>query len=241
MTTQTTVEADPITQVQNQIDAVQNGKEATPPQYVTTAMFNEMKTAMETQNQGLVSQVRGLQGRLDSDRAATQRSQETQIRAGRISQMKSNLDNVDDSVRPFAQNQIDNEQDALNRIQQQPAPQPESQLPMDQFESARSFVKDFGLDPSTAGIDYNLLVGTGTESERTSAFLKNLKTVEKGLPQPTQAPPSPPASPPVGSTPTAAGGVSTSDDLRDLFMTGNITADTYAANMAKIGQPVRRG
>jgi len=253
MTTETVIEAEanPIDQTQAEMDAVQAGNADAPAaQYVTVEQYNELKAVLaDTQEMAKRSdeRSRGIQGRVDADRATVQREREAETRQQRLTVLESQLPEVDAATQPFAQAQIDREREELARLRQTPtASEPQSEpLPAGQandgLEDARAFVRQNHLDPASSVINYNLLFGAEDVAIRSQRFIDHVFELrQKGQ----QAPAAPvpqqqvPPSPPVGQTPTAGAGVSDFEDLRDQYLTGQITKESYRARAAEMGHSV---
>ena len=244
----------PIDEVQAEIDAVQAGNgDMAQGQYVTVTQFNEMKSALEEKSLHNENMLRGLQGRIDTDRATVQKNRETQVRQQHVSELEENLENIDPAMQMYAQSQIDREKEELMRLQKISTDNPvQDQMytqpgqagasANDGLDAARDYVKQHYLDPASPDVNYGLLFGPEDASIRSQRFMDHVF----GLRQKTSGTPEAPiqeqqsttpmlTSPPVGAAPAPGGSISTIDDLREQYLTGRMTSDQYRERAGQMG------
>jgi hypothetical protein len=246
VTTDNTNMTSEIDSDQAQLDAVQ---EAPGSQASTTDSTTEEIRALK---QLIVSQVAGLQSKVDRGLNGIRRDSEETVRRQQEYALQQYLEQVPEEHRAAFQQMAQQNmelQQKVNQAQNETPVQEQAQSPnaSSEWEQIYAIPKSMGLDPQSEGIDYAAFTDPGlNDTQRRERFFTSIKTVMTGNNQ-TQAPP--PATPqnqsqpevqnpPTGGTP--AGGVSGNmrsvADLERAYISDGISFDDYKKRLAELGQ-----
>ena len=250
MTTDNTNMTSEIDSDQAQLDAVQ---EAPGSQISTIDSTDEAWTEeIRTLKQLIVSQVAGLQSKVDRGLNGIRRDSEEAVRKQQEYAIPQYLEEVPEEHRAVFQQMAQQNmelQQKVNQAQNETPVQEQAQSPdaSSEWEQIYAIPRSMGLDPQSEGIDYAAFTDPGlNDTQRRERFFTSIKTVMSGNNQ-TQAPP--PATPqnqsqpevqnpPTGGTP--AGGVSGNmrsvADLERAYISDGISFDDYKKRLAELGQ-----
>tara|TARA_R100000963_G_C4617455_1_gene85945 strand:+ start:197 stop:901 length:705 start_codon:yes stop_codon:yes gene_type:complete len=218
---------DPISQTQAELDAAQQGQEpAQPSQYVTAEQFE----ALQKQNVQVESQLRGLQGKIDSGLNAIRRDSEIRFEEQRRRESQARIEAAPEEFRAQAQQyeQMIGELQQQSRAAAAPAQEP------DWMVEAKRVVEEAGLSADDPGINYKALEANdrpGFMRSITNTAIQNVRGSSPGQQQPaSDQTVSPPA-----RTPTPAGGGG-HQDIMDAYIRGELEPDEAEQKLRAIGK-----
>lgn len=246
MTTQPSGEprdSDPVSQAQEQIDATLAGQ----PQYLTQAQAQQLiQQAVSAATTPLLSQLRGMEGKLDRGLNATRKEAETI--ATEVLKRHASRQELDTWYASLDEDDQRKLGPIYRRIAEQ-MPQPEqarsntvtsnvvTEQAVDPYVGAKAIVQSIGLDPNDARINYELL-NPGTLAAQTQ-FMAQVGALLRGAPssqprQPGATPKPQSANPPIEGTP-APGGYRNIDDVRDAYIKGQLSEQQAQQAATKLG------
>ena len=231
-----TMENEESVQPANEVDAAQQtldaeqGNPATQ-QYATVEQIQNLEKL-------ITSQTSGLQSKIDTGLNAIRRDAESRVAEQAESIRNQQINDLMEDLAPEQQAQLKR----LWSEQQQAVQQPGAgQLTEQERADAQTFVRNSGVDPNDARIDYGSLVDASLSiDQRQQKFIASVfdaKTVAQ-TPAPVAQQPQT-QSPPVEAPAGTGNGLNNVDAVRDAYISGRLDQATYKQRMAALGQPVQ--
>ena len=245
VTTEENIISDVITADQSELDRQQA---ADPVSQVLTVEQVQAMINSANANQGtLAAEVRGLQGKLDRNTAEVGKLEENIISklTGRIAR-EQYLGSLDEEDRRKFEPILDANEALQAKVDAMAAPT-EAVAPAQQADTQAQWayvhqnVRDHGINPNDKRIDYNILMNASmTNTQRQQAFYSNLTNIVKAdaqlqpASQPQQQQPAT-ANPPVETGARSSESNPREEDLRDRYITGQLTTEQYKEEMTRNG------
>jgi len=232
---------DEIDSEQQTLDAQQGEENAV--QYITV---EQARSLMAEQTRAVVSQVAGLQGKIDNGLNAVRRDSQQWIEQniGPIMQ--------EQKIQAILKDVPEDQQEWTRKLIEQTMPQPVSPMrpsaptqptPDNQaaLMEAMGIITQMGGNPQDPKINYQAFV-----SGDNTTFLKSIGDSMRGAQTATSTPPTIPSrpspetpNPPVDGPPRSGGTLNTADDVMGAYAEGRIEKDDFVKRMALLGQPVQ--
>ena len=245
VTTEENIISDVIAADQSELDRQQDADPVS--QGLTVEQVQAMINASNANQGNLANEVRGLQGTLDRTTAEVGKLEENIISKlnGRIAREKY-LGSLDDEERRKFEPILDANEALHARVDAMAAPT-EATAPVQQADAQAQWayvhgvVRDHGVNPNDQRVDYSIMTNPNmTDVQRQRAFYANLTNIVKAdaqlqpASQPQQQQPAT-ANPPVETGARSSESNPREEDLRDRYITGQLTTEQYKEEMTRNG------
>lgn len=240
---------DVITQDQASLESPETATATEAPQYVTADEFKAMQSELTRKVESAERETRGLQARVDRDRADLQRQEHLRAAQVRKSRLESQMGMADETSQPLFESQIATENERIAQLNQSP-PQPQPATngteTSPEWEPVYEIVRNLGLDPKDDRIDYSPLTRPGiADNARLGTFMSGVRPLIGASPEPAASPQASPqatqqrptVSPPTDGSPTTSGALSGGHETRIAFIEGKINMQQYQERMTRLGLP----
>ena len=203
--------------------------------------MQEMKNLLVEQD----NRIKGLQSKVDKGLNTIRKdSQERAMQQAQseVEKLKEGLEELDPSLRPYAEQQVKVAEDRVKTISQDI---PDSSLDQNptatsQMDEVRKIAENAGVDPNDPGINYGALFNSNEHIDaRQKEFFDSLWKVKNKTATPTkpnETAPQPTDNPPTNGTPTAGTGMPKNKiELYKLYSSGRMPKDEYLKQKERMG------
>jgi|TARA_Y100000310_G_scaffold63592_1_gene59075 seryl-tRNA synthetase len=203
--------------------------------------MQEMKNLLVEQD----NRIKGLQSKVDKGLNTIRKdSQERAMQQAQseVEKLKEKLEDLDPSLRPFAEQQVKAAEDRVKTMSQDIPDSSLGQNPTStsEMDEVRKIAENAGVDPNDSGINYAALFNNNIDiNDRQKEFFDSLWKVKNKTATPTkpnETAPQPTDNPPTDGTPTAGSGMPKNiTELHQAYASGRMPKEEYLKQKQRMG------
>lgn len=190
------------------------------------------------------NRIKGLQSKVDKGLNTIRKdSQERAMQQAQseVEKLKEGLEDLDPSLRPYAEQQVKAAEDRVKTMSQDIPDSSLDQNPTStsQMDEVRKIAENAGVDPNDPGINYDALFNSTDINVGQKEFFDSVWKVKNKTATPTkpnETAPQPTDNPPTNGTPTAGTGMPKNiTELHQRFVSGQMSTEEYRKQKQRMG------